>query len=117
MVTKIQILARNLVANLSLPTSFSIQVKEHDQRIQGKAPGKSREKIWKSREKKHIFASKSREKILRLLKAHPDFSAKKLADEIGITEKGVEKQLAKLKAEGLIKRDGPDKGGEWIVLD
>ena len=29
----------------------------------------------------------------------------------------VEKQLAKLKAEGLIRRDGSDKGGEWIVLD
>ena len=42
---------------------------------------------------------------------------KKLADAIGITAKGVEKQLAKLKAEGLIRRDGPDKGGEWIVLD
>jgi predicted ArsR family transcriptional regulator len=37
---------------------------------------------------------KSREKILQLLKAHPVYSAKKLADAIGITEKGVEKQLA-----------------------
>ena len=78
-----------------------------------KSTEESREITVKGREKKQ----KSREKILRLLKAHPDFSAKKLADEIGITEKGVEKQLAKLKAEGLIKRDGPDKGGEWIVLD
>ena len=78
-----------------------------------KSTEESREITVKGWEKKQ----KSREKILRLLKAHPDFSAKKLADEIGITEKGVEKQLAKLKAEGLIKRDGPDKGGEWIVLD
>ncbi|MBR3065570.1 MAG: Fic family protein [Bacteroidales bacterium] len=60
---------------------------------------------------------KSREKILLLLKTHPQYSAKKLADAIGITEKGVEKQLAKLKAEGLLKRTGPDKGGEWIVLE
>lgn len=59
----------------------------------------------------------SREKILLLLKTHPQYSAKKLADAIGITEKGVEKQLAKLKAEGLLKRTGPDKGGEWIVLE
>lgn len=59
---------------------------------------------------------KSREKILELLKGHPEYSAKKLADAIDITEKGVKKQLAKLKAEGLIKRDGPDKGGLWIVL-
>ena len=60
---------------------------------------------------------KSREKILLLLKDHPQYSAKKLADAIGITEKGVEKQLSKLKAEGLLKRIGPDKGGEWIVLE
>ena len=66
----------------------------------------SREKIWKGREI-----------ILQLLKAHPEYSAKKLADAIGITEKGIEKQLAKLKAEGLIRREGPDKGGEWIVLE
>jgi len=51
-----------------------------------------------------------------LLRAHPKYSAKKLAEAIGITEKGVEKQLARLKAEGLLKRAGPDKGGEWIVL-
>ena len=73
----------------------------------------SGEKTVKGGEKK----PKSREKILQLLKAHPEYSAKKLADAIGITEKGIEKQLAKLKAEGLIKRDGPDKGGEWIVID
>ena len=35
---------------------------------------------------------------------------------IGITPKSVEKHLAKLKAEGIIRRDGPDKGGSWTVL-
>ncbi len=59
---------------------------------------------------------KSREKILQLLKDHPTYSARKLADVIGITAKAVEKHLAKLKSEGLIKREGPDKGGSWIVL-
>ena len=78
-----------------------------------KSTEESGEKTAKGGEKKQ----KSREKILQLLKAHPVYSAKKLADAIGITEKGVEKQLAKLKAEGLIRRDGPDKGGEWIVID
>ena len=65
---------------------------------------KSREKTWESREK-----------ILSLLQVHPEYSAKKLSDAIGITEKAIEKQLAKLKTEGLIKREGPDKGGSWIV--
>ena len=59
---------------------------------------------------------KSREKILQLLKDHPNYSARKLAEIIGITPKAIEKHLAKLKAEGVIKREGPDKGGSWIVL-
>ena len=59
---------------------------------------------------------KSREKILQLLKVHPNYSARKLAEVIGITPKAVEKHLAKLKAKGLIKREGPDKGGYWTVL-
>ena len=58
---------------------------------------------------------KSREKILQLLKEHPTYSARKLAEVIGITPKAIEKHLAKLKAEGLIRREGPDKGGRWIV--
>jgi len=59
---------------------------------------------------------KSREKILQLLRAHPNYSARKLAEIIGITPKAIEKHLAKLKAAGLIRRDGPDKGGSWTVL-
>ena len=47
--------------------------------------------------------------------AHPEYSAKKLAEAIGITEKGIEKQLAKLKAEGFIRREGPDKGGDLLL--
>ena len=58
---------------------------------------------------------KSREKILALLKEHSEYSARKLAEEIGITPKAVEKQLANLKASGLIRREGPDKGGKWII--
>ena len=59
---------------------------------------------------------KSREKILSILEEHPDYSARKLAEVIGITQKAVEKHLSKLKAEGLIRRDGPDKGGKWVVI-
>ncbi len=72
----------------------------------------SREKTLTDGEKK----LKTREKILLLLKAHPDYSARRLAEIIGITPKAVEKQLAKLKAEGLLRRNGPDKGGSWTVL-
>lgn len=70
------------------------------------------ENAIKGREKK----VKSREKILKLLAENPKMTTSKLAEAIGITPKAVEKHLAKLKAEGLIQRIGPDKGGYWKCL-
>lgn len=40
---------------------------------------------------------------------------KTLAEAVGISIKGVEKQLAKLKANGKIRRIGPAKGGHWKI--
>lgn len=60
---------------------------------------------------------KSKDAILELLLAHPEYSSRKLSEAVGISAKGVEKYLAKLKKEGLIRREGPDKGGRWIVLN
>lgn len=56
------------------------------------------------------------DRIVSLIKENPRHSAKSLANEIGISAKGVEKQLAKLKSNGIIRRIGPDKGGLWEVM-
>lgn len=58
---------------------------------------------------------KSREKIIALLSENGKLTAAGLAAEIGVTAKAIEKHLAKLKAEGIIEREGPDKGGSWKV--
>jgi Fic family protein len=55
------------------------------------------------------------DKIIALLRHNPRHSARSLADVIGISAKGVEKQLAKLKASDKISRVGPAKGGHWQV--
>lgn len=78
---------------------------------------KSTEESWEKAELGREKKQKSREKILELLKAHPEYSAKKMANAIGISEKAIEKHLSNLKAKGRLKRNGPDKGGEWVVLD
>ena len=70
-------------------------------------------KILNSREKN----KNSREKILELLRENPKLTTVGLAQEVGISSKGVEKQLAHLKREGLLRRIGPDKGGYWEVVD
>ena len=58
---------------------------------------------------------KSREKIIAILSENGKLTAAGLAAEIGVTAKAIEKHLAKLKAEGIIDREGPDKGGSWKV--
>ena len=58
----------------------------------------------------------SRDAILKLLRKNPYMSTRDLAEEIGISAKGVEKQLGILKATGRLRRIGPDKGGKWEVV-
>jgi Fic family protein len=59
--------------------------------------------------------TKSRDKIVALLSEDSKLSATALAEKIGISSKAVEKHLANLKADGIIERIGPTKGGYWRV--
>lgn len=96
-------------------TKLMIKNLEHDieayLQSTGEADSESRVIVSKSREKK----DKSREKILRLLSENPHLTTTALAEELGITVKGVEKQLAILKAEGRLKRIGSPRSGYWKV--
>ncbi len=58
---------------------------------------------------------KGREKIIQLLSEDGKLSAVGLAERLGISAKAVEKHLARLKADGVIERIGPAKGGYWKV--
>lgn len=58
---------------------------------------------------------KSRVKIITLLSQDNTLSATAIAERIGITSKAVEKQIARMKADGVLRRIGPDKGGYWQV--
>ena len=58
---------------------------------------------------------KGREKIIQLLSEDGKLSAAGLAERLGISAKAVEKHIARLKADGIIERIGPAKGGYWKV--
>ena len=68
-------------------------------------------------EKKFGDNQKTSEIILELLKDNPKLSAKKLSEQIGITSRAVEKQLATLVEKGLLKRVGSPKGGHWEIKE
>ncbi len=61
-------------------------------------------------------SEKSSEKILNLIKSDPHVSARSIAEQLGLTSRAVEKQIAQLKALGRLQRIGPAKGGHWEVL-
>ncbi len=54
------------------------------------------------------------EKILDAIKNNPKITQNELA---GLTRRGIEWNLAKLKEKGIIKRIGPAKGGYWEVVE
>ena len=60
---------------------------------------------------------KSTEKILLYIKQNPQITIAEMCNLIGLSDKGLRKNLDKLKQQGLITRIGPDKGGHWEVTE
>jgi len=56
-------------------------------------------------------------KLLDLLKENPKITREKLANLTGLSIRGGEYNLNKLKQDGVIKRIGPAKGGHWEIID
>jgi len=59
----------------------------------------------------------TRDKIIQLILTDKNITAKKLANKIGITEKGVEYHLSKLKTDKVLKRRKGRKGGYWEIIN
>jgi ATP-dependent DNA helicase RecG len=53
--------------------------------------------------------------ILRLMIEQPKISAKNIAEKVGMSSRGVQKNIETLKNRGLVERVGAAKGGHWVV--
>ena len=60
---------------------------------------------------------KSSVKIIEMMKENPEITMPMIAESLRLTTRAVEKNVARLQAEGIVKRVGPDKGGHWEVRD
>ena len=60
---------------------------------------------------------KSVEKVWRLMKQDPYITTKQIADAVGLSTRGIEENIKKLKREGRIRRIGGDNGGRWKVIE
>jgi ATP-dependent DNA helicase RecG len=64
---------------------------------------------------KKYIENETKQKILELMLKNPKISRENIANQIGITTRGVQKNINVLKDLGLIQRVGAAKGGYWVV--
>lgn len=76
--------------------------------VELKSPGSVEKTVQKTVEK-------TVEKIIGLIAQDPTITISTLAKITGLTRRGIEHNLKKLKDEGRLERIGPDKGGSWKV--
>jgi predicted HTH transcriptional regulator len=62
-------------------------------------------------------SGKTSGKILDLMRGDSQITIPEIAQDIGITERSVERSIQKMQREDLIKRIGPAKGGHWEVVE
>jgi len=54
--------------------------------------------------------------VIENIKNNPFVTSKELSDIIGITSDNILVNISKLKNKGIIRREGADKGGKWIII-
>ena len=59
---------------------------------------------------------RTREAILELIVANNNITSTQIVERLGINRSAVTKHLKKLQDEDIIKREGPKKGGQWVIL-
>ncbi|MBU0486862.1 MAG: HTH domain-containing protein [Bacteroidetes bacterium] len=56
-------------------------------------------------------------KIIEIIRGNMFATFPEMAISTGVTERTVYRNIQKLKAQGIIKRIGPDKGGYWMITE
>lgn len=60
--------------------------------------------------------TKARETILDMIAQNTKVTSTQMAAALGINRSAVSKHLKRMQEDGIIKREGPDKGGKWVLL-
>ena len=78
---------------------------------------KRRRKFGEGTEKnRHIELNDTQKRILNFLSDDPNLSAVRLAEQLGISSRNVEKNIKKLKEYGILIRHGSPKNGYWEIV-
>ena len=59
--------------------------------------------------------SERQQKILNLIKESPSITGKQMSETLSVSQRTIERDLSALQKIGVLKREGKDNDGEWIV--
>ena len=62
------------------------------------------------------MSEKTSEKILELITTNKHITIKELSENIGVSNRSIERNIKKLQEENKLKRVGADKGGYWEII-
>ena len=57
------------------------------------------------------------QKILNLIKISPTITGKQMSETLSVSQRTIERDLSTLQKKGVLKREGKDNDGIWIVLE
>ena len=56
------------------------------------------------------------QKILNLIKESPTITGKQMSETLSVSQRTIERDLSTLQKKGILKHEGKDNDGVWIVL-
>lgn len=60
--------------------------------------------------------SERQQKILNLIEESPTISAKQMSETLSVTTRTIERDLSLMKKAGVLKREGKDNDGVWVII-
>ena len=57
------------------------------------------------------------QKILNLIKESPTITGKQMSETLSVSQRTIERDLSAMQKIGVLKREGKDNDGVWIVVD
>ncbi|MDY5767608.1 MAG: HTH domain-containing protein [Alloprevotella sp.] len=57
------------------------------------------------------------QKILNLIKESPTITGKQMSEILSVSQRTIERDLAALQKIGVLKREGKDNDGLWVMVD
>ena len=62
-------------------------------------------------------SQRSSQRIVELIRENNAITTQAMADALGISRRAISKAIAKLQAQGVLRRVGGDFGGHWEIVD